>query len=579
MHFCSRFVRPLYSLCLCGSIFSFTLSAADKPKIAIFSGPTATIQNNEPFITSNKAREKYGLPLIKGADGEPAIDALRPQRLAAPAKIYIEAFSAHPLETDVAELYAPPDGYLDAQGVFSKEKKSPTDKPVYEVTLDPKDGLYPLPYMARQSDGKAWDETYAYKGAPFEKSRQTFYPDASRIFEELERAGGHIFEKASYDFYRAAPSAGYPKGLPASKRTDVGTGDIPPEKLGEDFFPYGPYGSAPPRTVLAKATNIVQHAMASGKYSGGIWLEGTPNIEDSSYWLNLLIDTDKPIVTNAAQRDRGKLSPDGDANIVDAITYILSKTWADSRGHDQLGEVVLQDNLIYASREITKGDARPGGYIITGGDGGLLGNTTSGPVVAYIPNRKHTYTSDVRVTQLPLKTVGVKRIDGKVTTVVVPIKDAAGDLLPSAVPNVTIVKGARWSEPDASREPDKEVSVLAQLDKDLTSDPLSGIVAEGNQGGSFVPPMEAAFNFIALHGIPVVKTNRGGTAGYVRATDDNLVIEGMNLTSTKARLLLMACLMKFGTLPPAADPKHPSPAELTAIKEKLKLYQAVFNTH
>src|SRR5882724_11030957 len=166
-------------------------SLAAKTKIAVFSGPTATIQNNEPFITSKKAREKYGLPLLKGADGQPAVDILRPQRLAAPVKVYIEQFSAHPLETDVAELYAPPDGYLDAQGTFHKERTSPTDKPVYEVTLDPKDGLYPLPYEARQANGKAWDSTAVSNGAPFAQSRQTFYPDASRPFEELERLGGH----------------------------------------------------------------------------------------------------------------------------------------------------------------------------------------------------------------------------------------------------------------------------------------------------------------------------------------------------------------------------------------------------
>ena len=34
-----------------------------KPRIAVFSGPTATIQNSEPLVTSNKAREKYGLPV------------------------------------------------------------------------------------------------------------------------------------------------------------------------------------------------------------------------------------------------------------------------------------------------------------------------------------------------------------------------------------------------------------------------------------------------------------------------------------------------------------------------------------
>jgi hypothetical protein len=41
----------------------------------------------------------------------------------------------------------------------------------------------------------------------------------------------------------------------------------------------------------------------------------------------------------------------------------------------------------------------------------------------------------------------------------------------------------------------------------------------------------------------------------------------------------MACLMKFGSLPPAADAEHPTGAEFKAIKAKLNEYQAVFDTH
>src|SRR5215475_7098088 len=128
-----------------------------KPRIAVFSGPTATIQNSEPLVTSNKARHKYGLPLLTNPDGSPAhFDALRPQRLAAPVTVYVEQFSAHPLEVDAAELYGPPDGYIDSAGRVHKERQSASDKPVYEVELRPEDGLYPLPYMATQADGSAW---------------------------------------------------------------------------------------------------------------------------------------------------------------------------------------------------------------------------------------------------------------------------------------------------------------------------------------------------------------------------------------------------------------------------------------
>ena len=86
-------------------------------RIAVFSGPTATIQNTPPLLTSNKARSKHGLPLLPGR-----FDAVRAQRLAAPVKVFIEMFSGHPLEADAAELYGPPDGWLDADGAFHADE-------------------------------------------------------------------------------------------------------------------------------------------------------------------------------------------------------------------------------------------------------------------------------------------------------------------------------------------------------------------------------------------------------------------------------------------------------------------------
>ena len=76
--------------CTCLLAIGFSLAVkvpavAQKPKIAVFSGPTATIQNSEALVTSDKARAKYGLPQLTYADGTPVrFDALRPQRLAAP---------------------------------------------------------------------------------------------------------------------------------------------------------------------------------------------------------------------------------------------------------------------------------------------------------------------------------------------------------------------------------------------------------------------------------------------------------------------------------------------------------------
>jgi len=563
-----------------------------KPRIAVFSGPTATIQNSEPLVTSNKAREKYGLSLRMNADGTPMrFDILRAQRLAAPVTVYVEQFSAHPLERDAAELYAPPDGYLDAAGVFHKERTGPADKPVYAVTLKPEDGLYPLPYMARQAAGQAWEEDGTEKGALAERTRVPFFPDGSRLFEEIDRlgiadsgVGCSLSSKADFDFYRAAPSGGYMKGLAAALRTDVGRGDIAPEVHGRDFFPYRPnhLRKEPPMATLAKLTNVVQQALRGGQYAGAIWLEGSPFVEETSYWLNLLIDTTAPIAGNSSQRPHGAVGNDGDRNIVDSVDYITSRIWADESGRDCIGAVAILDEQIFTARDVQKADARPGGYVATGGHGGIIGRIghPGPPQFTFKTIKRHTYNSAVNLTQLPNEVQGSRVQGSRIATVVVPIKDADGNLLPAAIPKVTIVKHARYLPEDHSGDAAAEIDILARIENNLRQAPLAGFVAEGSAPfGAMSNSVDAALRRATFCGMPFVKVGRGNAAGFVEQARNPLSIAGSNLTSTKARLLLMACLMKFGALPPAVDPANPTPDEVKAVETKLDQYREVFNTH
>ena len=41
----------------------------------------------------------------------------------------------------------------------------------------------------------------------------------------------------------------------------------------------------------------------------------------------------------------------------------------------------------------------------------------------------------------------------------------------------------------------------------------------------------------------------------------------------------MACLMRFGCLPPAKDPDNPTARELRDIEAAIATYQQVFDTH
>ncbi len=531
-----------------------------KPRIAHLSGSNATVMNSPPLVTSNKARAKRGLEPLKDAGGAPIrFDALRPQRLAAPAKVYVEQFSAHPLERDAAELYAPPDGYLDRAGNFRRERKEASDIPVYEIALEPGDGLYPLPYMALQADGKPWEEDCAFPNAPADKARQPFYPDGSRAFEEIDRFGidnhGHsslIASRADVDFFRVAPPGGYKKGNP-------------PEVMGRDFFPYRPYhlSMSPGREVLAHITNSVQGILASGRYAGAIWTQGSPRIEETLYWLNLLLDTPLPLCGNSSQRLHGMIGNEGDKNLVDSVELIASRAWADEAGRNRLGVVLVQEQRIFAARDVQKADARPGGYVVTGGHGGILGAVghDGPPVITYLPTRRHTHASEVNLGKLPAA-----------------VKNEKGELLGSAIPKVAIVKDGNY-DAEAGEPLEDQVDLLALVERNRKRYPLAGFVVEGHAPYGTIPSTARAriLRSAAHSGMPVVTVGRGNSEGF--SVPKGVFIGGQNLTATKARLLLMACLLRFGAPPRAANPDSPTEKETRALREMLEKYQHIFDTH
>ena len=562
-----------------------------KPRIAYLSGSNATISNSPPLVTSNKARAARGLSVKTNPDGsKPRYDVLRPQRLAAPVTVYVEQFSAHPLESDAADLYGPPDGYVDTFGTFRTERQSDDDIPAYRIELSPDDGLYPMPYMAFQADGSAWEDDCAFPGAPANKSRQAYYPDGSRIFEEIDRfgiaedgTGNLVSRRADVDFFRIMPSGGYTKGQSAHARTDVGDGDIEPEMMGRDFFAYRPVhlASSPSRDWMARMVNNIQDILDSGDYLGAIWTQGSPRIEETLYWLNLMLDTTLPVCGNAAQRTHGEISNDGPKNLVDSIDYITSRVWEGGDGRNRAGTVVIQEQQIFASREVQKGEARPGGYVATGGHGGLLGAVRHGmpPILTYLPGAKHTYQSDVNRTRLPLSVIGYTKSGSGMKAVDVAVKDRDGKLLGSAIPKVTITKEGNYSPETAESGPEREVDLIAQIEDNLANAPLAGFVVEGQSPyGSMTNAQRNALMTKAVYsGMPVVRVGRGNNEGF--SARAGVFLGGSNLTSTKARLTLIACLLKFGALPPAVDPLAPTEAETGAIQERLDLYQTVFDTH
>ena len=531
-----------------------------RAKIAIFSGPMSTIGNSPTLVTSNKGR-RQGERVLTGR-----YDHLVGQTLHEPVTVRVKKYSAHPLEEDAAAVY-----YQDGNDY-------------YEIELRPEDGPYPLPYMGRRSDGSSF-------GVPFEEEdllnpslnfggRQFFYPDASRIFIDIDRTlagrdddgeGSILDRKADFEFIRALPPSGY---------TQKG------EVSGRDYFPYKPRatGKFPRYRDLARVTNVVQSTLASGNYAGGIWLEGSPTVEETIYWLSLLVDTDLTIAGIGSQRTHGQLANDGDRNIVDAVDLVVS-----GQGNG-LGGVGVQDERIYAAREFKKDDDRPGNYKATGGHGGILGTVGPPVTIWYKPAYRHTSTSQVNLSRLPA-VLEFPDFTGDSTAIAIQVKDDAGALRAESIPRVHIVKFGAYMDEDETGNPDHEVDVIARIDKGLadqnTNDgaapKLHGFVLEGmSPYGLAARSQHAALDIAALSGMPVVRVGRADPGGRVPIQPsglDDLTIAGSNLDTNKARLLLMVAMLKLGRLPKARDPRNPTKSEIAAVVGKVAQFQEIFESH
>ena len=79
--------------------------------------------------------------------------------------------------------------------------------------------------------------------------------------------------------------------------------------------------------------------------------------------------------------------------------------------------------------------------------------------------------------------------------------------------------------------------------------------------------------------MPTVRVGRADPGGRVPSGWDDLTIAGSNLDTNKARLLLMASMLKLGRLPKARDPRNPTKTERAATVAKVAEFQEIFENH
>lgn len=113
-----------------------------------------------------------------------------------------------------------------------------------------------------------------------------------------------------------------------------------------DFGKYpGPHMT--PELMLTLA-NKVHEFVASGKYDGIVITHGTDTLEETAYFIDLLIEAPIPIVITGSMKNSSEPDWDGPRNLLDSIFICLNPNSRD------MGVLVCLNGEINAASEVTK---------------------------------------------------------------------------------------------------------------------------------------------------------------------------------------------------------------------------------
>ncbi len=85
-----------------------------------------------------------------------------------------------------------------------------------------------------------------------------------------------------------------------------------------------------------------------GGADGAVVTHGTNTLEETAYFLNLVLKTDRPVVLVGSMRPASALGADGYLNLLNAVRVAADP---DSRGH---GVLAVMNDGIYGARDLTK---------------------------------------------------------------------------------------------------------------------------------------------------------------------------------------------------------------------------------
>jgi L-asparaginase len=102
----------------------------------------------------------------------------------------------------------------------------------------------------------------------------------------------------------------------------------------------------PPRWIAL--TKEVAGALDRPEVAGVIVSHGTDTLEETAYWLDLTVGSDKPVILIGAQRNASEKDFDGPRNLLNAVRICVDRQ---SRG---MGSMIALNNQINAARDVTK---------------------------------------------------------------------------------------------------------------------------------------------------------------------------------------------------------------------------------
>jgi L-asparaginase len=256
--------------------------------------------------------------------------------------------------------------------------------------------------------------------------------------------------------------------------------------------------------IWLKLAKRINQLLATNDVDGIVITHGTDTMEETAYFLNLVVKSDKPVVLVGSMRPATAMSADGPLNLYNAAIVAGSK---DARGK---GVLVAMDDTIFAGRDVTKTNTFKTDTFRSP-ELGALGYVQGGKAIFYkLPARKHT-------TQTPFDVSGLTEL-----------------------PRVDILFGYA----NASR---LYVDTAAKAG-------VKGIVSAGVGDGSLYHEVEDGLIAAQKQGLVIVRSSRVGYGivarnGEVDDDKDNFVVSD-NLNPQKARVLLMLALTK------TSDPKE-----------------------